>query len=82
MRLRKHEIQQPREFDSLLALADTMKIFLTEQSSKALIILAVAEFKGGVSIVPIQGLELFYVMVIYIGEIYLISKLPFIGAQQ
>ena len=31
--------------------------------------------------IPIQGLGLFYVMVIYIGGMYLISKLPFISSQ-
>lgn len=31
--------------------------------------------------IPIQGLGLLYVMVIYIGGMSLISKLPFIGSQ-
>ena len=31
--------------------------------------------------IPIQGLGLFYVIVIYIGGMYLISKLPFIGSK-
>ena len=31
--------------------------------------------------IPIQGQGLFYVMVIYIGGMYLISKLPFIGSK-
>ena len=31
--------------------------------------------------IPIQGLGLLYVMVIYIGGMYLISKLPFIGSK-